>query len=118
MSKDKTSGRLDTLIGSETALKGDLRVSGGLRLDGKVEGRLDIGDVFLTGPRSFLKGDVFCRCAVVAGRIEGNISASETVELQSGAQVFGNIACRSLVIQPGCFFEGSCAMVKGEKERG
>ncbi len=118
MSKDKAVSKLDTIIGSETELNGDARVAGGLRLDGKVEGRLDVGDVFLTGPRSFFKGDVNCRNAVIAGRVEGNISASETVELQTGAQMFGNIACRNLVIQPGCFFEGSCKMVKTEAGEG
>ncbi|MEO0067745.1 MAG: polymer-forming cytoskeletal protein [candidate division WOR-3 bacterium] len=115
MSKDKSIGKLDTIIGSETIIKGDLRVNGGLRLDGKVEGRLDIGDVFLSGVRSFLQGDVTCRGAVIAGRIEGNIFAKESVELQTGAQVIGNITCRNLVIQPGCFFEGNCKMVKGEQ---
>lgn len=117
MSKDKTDGRLDTIIGTETVVKGELQVGGGLRLDGKFEGRLDVGDVILTGARSFLNGDVNCRSAVIAGRIEGNITARESVELQTGAQVIGNITSRSLVIQPGCFFEGNCTMVKGEQEQ-
>lgn len=114
MSRDKNGGKLDTVIGNETIVKGDLRVNGGLRLDGRLEGRLDIGDVFLAGPRSFLKGEVQCRSAVIAGRIEGNVRANDKVELQTGAQVFGNITCRELMIQPGCFFEGNCAMVRQE----
>jgi len=114
MSRDKNVGKLDTVIGSETSVKGDVRVNGGLRLDGKLEGRVDIGDIFLAGPSSFLKGDVQCRSAVIAGRIEGDVRANETVELQTGAQVFGNITCRELVIQPGCFFQGNCTMVKPE----
>ncbi len=117
MSKDRTAGKLDTVIGSETQITGDLRVEGGLRLDGKIEGRGDIGDVFLTGPRSLLKGEVRCRRAVIAGRIEGNITASEIVELQTGAEVFGNITCRGLVIQPGCFFEGKCTMLKEQSSQ-
>lgn len=112
MSRDKNGGRIDTVIGSEAVLKGDLRVDGGVRLDGKLEGRMDVADVFLAGPRSFLKGEVHCRSAVIAGRIEGDIRAQELVELQTGAQVFGNITCRELVIQPGCFFEGKCTMLK------
>jgi|UniRef100_A0A7V3UZ32 cytoskeletal protein CcmA (bactofilin family) len=114
MSRDKNVGKLDTVIGSETSVKGDVRVNGGLRVDGKLEGRVDIGDIFLAGPSSFLKGDVQCRSAVIAGRIEGDVRANETVELQTGAQVFGNITCRELVIQPGCFFQGNCTMVKPE----
>lgn len=114
MGKNKVGGKLDTVVGGDTTVNGDCRVAGSLRLDGRIEGRLDVADVFLTGPRSLLKGEVRCRAAVIAGRIEGNVFAGETVELQSGAQVFGNIACRQLVIQPGCFFEGSCSMIKTE----
>ncbi len=113
MGKEKTPvGKLDTIIGEETVLKGDCRVNGGMRLDGQAEGKIDVADTFLTGPRSFLKGEAHCRNAVIAGRIEGNIFATETVELHTGAQVFGNITCRGLVIQPGCFFEGGCSMVR------
>ncbi len=115
MVKDRTGGKLDTIIGGETTLKGDCRVAGSLRLDGQVEGRMDVAEAFLTGPRSLLKGEVRCRAAVIAGRIEGNIFAGDTVELQAGAQVFGNITCRELVIQPGCFFDGNCSMRKTEE---
>jgi cytoskeletal protein CcmA (bactofilin family) len=118
MSRDKNGGKLDTVIGSETTVKGDLRVNGGLRLDGRLEGRLDVGDLFLAGPSSFLKGEVQCRSAVIAGRIEGDVRAKETVELQTGARVFGNISCQELVIQPGCAFEGNCTMVRKEAIEG
>ncbi|MCX7731900.1 MAG: polymer-forming cytoskeletal protein [candidate division WOR-3 bacterium] len=114
MSREKNGGRIDTVIGSEAVMRGDLRVNGGVRFDGKLEGRMDVADVFLAGPRSFLKGEVQCRSAVIAGRIEGDIRAQELVELQTGAQVFGNVICRELVIQPGCFFEGKCTMLKEE----
>jgi cytoskeletal protein CcmA (bactofilin family) len=53
---------------------------------------------------------VHCRDAVIAGRIEGNVFAAETVELQTGAQVFGNITGKGLVIQKDCVFQGNCAM--------
>ncbi len=114
MLKEKPVGKLDTIVGGETTVKGDFRVGGGLRVDGQIEGRVDVADTFLTGPRSFFKGEVHCQSAVIAGKVEGNIFASERVELQSGAQVFGNITCRELVIQPGCVFEGSCSMVRAE----
>ena len=102
-------GKLDTVIGPETSVRGDLRVGGSLRLDGRVEGRLDVTEAFVTGPSASLKGDVRCREAVIAGRVEGDVFAAEAVELQSGAQVFGNITCKSLVIQTGCVFQGSCS---------
>ena len=114
MSKNRNDGRLDTVIGPETNVRGDLRVTGGVRLDGQVEGRMDVTETLFTGPKSLLKGDVNCRSAVIAGRIEGDIYAAEGVELQTGAQVFGNIICKGLVIQPDCLFQGNCSMATTE----
>jgi len=110
MAKDRSGGPLDTVIGPETVVKGDIRVGGSLRIDGSVEGRVDVTAVFMTGPQSRLKGEAHCREAVVAGRVEGNIHAAEAVELQSGAQVFGDIACKGLVVQRDTVFNGTCSM--------
>jgi cytoskeletal protein CcmA (bactofilin family) len=113
MAKDRNEGRLDTVVGPETSVKGDLRVGGSLRLDGQVEGRVDVTEAFVTGPKASLRGDVHCREAVIAGRIEGDVFAAEDVELQTGAQVFGNISSKGLVIQPDCVFQGNCSRPEG-----
>jgi cytoskeletal protein CcmA (bactofilin family) len=112
MAKNGNGDRLDTVIGPEASVRGDLRVAGGVRLEGQVEGRMDVTETIVSGPRSLLKGELHCRVAVIAGRIEGDIYAVEGVELQSGAQVLGNISCRELVIQPACVFQGSCSMAQ------
>ena len=111
MAKNRNDGRLDTVIGPETSVRGDFRVMGGVRLDGQVDGRMDITETIVTGPRSLLKGELHCRAAVIAGRVEGDVFAEEGVELQSGAQVYGNIISKGLVIQTNCVFQGNCAMV-------
>jgi cytoskeletal protein CcmA (bactofilin family) len=111
MAKNRNYDRLDTVIGPETNVRGDFRVTGSVRLDGQVEGRMDVTETIVTGPRSVLKGELHCRVAVIAGRIEGDVYAAEGVELQSGAQVFGNISSKGLVIQSECVFQGNCTMV-------
>jgi len=113
MSKNPSEGKLDTVIGPDTNVKGDFKVSGCLRLDGQVEGKVEVAETLLTGAKSIIKGNVQCRDAVIAGRVEGDIVAAETVELQSGAQVFGDVKCRGLIIQRDCFFQGNCAMNPG-----
>jgi len=110
MSKNRPEGTLDTVIGPEAFITGDLRVDANLQLDGKVEGKVEVSDTFLAGPKALVKGEIFCRAAVVSGRVEGNINASETVELQTGSQVLGNINCKGLIIQRDSFFEGNCTM--------
>jgi cytoskeletal protein CcmA (bactofilin family) len=114
MSRNRTEGKLDTVVGPDTHVKGDFRVTGCLRLDGQIEGKVEVAETLLTGTKSIIKGDVHCRAAVIAGRIEGDVTASEIVELQTGAQVFGDIRCRGIVIQRDCFFQGNCTMSGGE----
>jgi cytoskeletal protein CcmA (bactofilin family) len=114
MAKNQNGGRLDTVIGPQTSVQGDFCVTGGVRLDGQVEGRMEVSETIVTGPTSLLKGELHCRAAVVAGRIEGDIYALDIVELQTGAQVYGNISSKGLVIQPDCKFQGNCTMVTGE----
>lgn len=109
----KNEGKLDTVIGPDSSFNGELHVSGSLRLDGTVDGRLEVSETLLTGPRSLLKGEAACRDAVVGGRVEGGIRAAGTVELQTGAQLFGDVTCKELVIQHGCLFQGHCAMTGG-----
>ncbi len=118
MSKRESEGKLDTVIGADTKVNGDFRVTGSVRLDGQVEGKMEVDETFLAGQKSLLKGELRCRDAVIAGRIEGHITAAETVELQAGAEVFGDIRCKGIIIQRGCFFEGNCSMSQGREDAG
>ena len=118
MPKNRTEGELDTAIGPETQVTGDFRVEGSLRLDGKVEGKIEVRETVLAGPRSFLKGELHCKDAVVAGRVEGDVYAGDTVELQSGCHVVGNIICKGLIIQRDSFFQGNCSMSRSTEATG
>ena len=112
----KNEDRLDTVIGKNARIKGDINTEGGLRLDGQVEGNIDVQSVLITGKESFVKGEIRCKEAILAGRIEGNIFASGAIEMQTGAALFGDIHCKHLLIQKDCFFEGKCQMAGQEGE--
>ena len=112
----KNEDRLDTVIGRNSRIKGDINTEGGLRLDGQVEGNIDVQSVLITGKESLVKGEIRCKEAILAGRIEGNIFASGAIEMQTGAALFGDIHCKHLLIQKDCFFEGKCQMAGQEGE--
>jgi cytoskeletal protein CcmA (bactofilin family) len=107
--KDHT-GRLDTFVGKSTTLKGNIIIQGSIRIDGQIDGDIEVSETLICGNESFIKGNVICKSAVIAGRIEGNINAQTVVELQSGANVLGDITCASLVIDKNCYFDGKCNM--------
>jgi cytoskeletal protein CcmA (bactofilin family) len=112
----KNLDRLDTFIGRTTNLKGEITIQGSIRIDGQLEGNVTASEAIITGPESFIKGNLDCKDAIISGRVEGSVLALENVELQSGANIFGDITCGNLVIGKNCFFEGKCHM--SGKEQG
>lgn len=114
MDKDK-EGRVDSIIGRSTLIKGDMKVDGSLKMDGRIEGNVSASEIFIAGKDSTTKGNVQCKGAIIAGRIDGNVSAHTTVEMQQGAHIVGDIICKGLIVQDGVFFEGNCRMSEKEK---
>ncbi|HIE05389.1 MAG TPA: polymer-forming cytoskeletal protein [bacterium (Candidatus Stahlbacteria)] len=107
-------GKLDSVIGRSTKIKGNINTEGGLKLDGQVVGDVVITGLFIAGKDAEVRGNVNCQEAVVGGKIIGNITAQKKIELKKGATINGDIICRGLIIEDGVFFEGSCRM--GDKK--
>lgn len=112
----RNNDRLETIISKTVRIKGDIATDSGLRLDGQIEGKVEVGSILITGKDSLIKGDVHCKEAIIAGRIEGNVFATDAIEMQTGASIFGDIHCKQLIIQKDCFFEGKCQMVERKEE--
>jgi len=112
----KNEERLDTIIGKTVKIKGDVMTDTGLRLDGQVDGNVDVGAVLITGKDSLIKGNIRCKEAIIAGHIEGSIIVSDVIEMQTGATIKGDINCKRIIIQKDCFFEGKCQMSEQKEE--
>lgn len=106
----KVESKLDTVIGSETDVKGDVSVRGGMRIDGRIEGNVSVMDCLYTGKGARIQGEVHCKEGVFAGKIEGNVFAGGTIELHDGASVIGDIKCRNLVLDRDAFLDGRVKM--------
>jgi len=105
----KGEGLLETIIGSESSFQGTLRSKGSVRIDGKIEGGLSAEGVII-GERGEVQGDISARTVVVGGKVTGNIHATESLELLTKSQVFGDLHAPQLLIAEGAIFEGSCLM--------
>jgi cytoskeletal protein CcmA (bactofilin family) len=96
------------LIGKSFVIKGQVSCDGDLYIDGQVEGSVDPKGHRLTiGPDGRLKANVTARAVVVLGRLEGNIQASERVDLKQSAIVVGDIVTQSISIEAGAHIKGS-----------
>lgn len=116
--RSRPQSRLDSLIGAKTRVEGDIRFSGGLRVDGQVQ-----GDVVATGDepgtlvlsdQACIEGEIRVSHVVINGTVVGPVYAGEYLELQSKARVTGDIHYKTLEIQLGAVVEGRLVYQNGE----
>jgi cytoskeletal protein CcmA (bactofilin family) len=105
------------LIGKSFVIKGQVSCDGDLYIDGQIEGSVDPKGHRLTiGPDGRLKANVSARTVVVRGKLEGNIQASERVDLKQSAVVVGDIVTQTISIESGANIKGSIE-VGGDSSR-
>jgi len=97
-----------TLISKSVAIKGEVLCDEDLYIDGQVEGTIDPKGYRLTiGPNGRVKANITARAVVVQGRLEGNIQASDRVDLKQSATVVGDIVTQRISIDEGVTLKGS-----------
>lgn len=105
-------------IGKSVIIKGELSGSEDLYLDGQVEGSITLkGNSLTVGPNGKVKASIEAKGVVVQGKLEGNVQASERVELRKSAVVTGDIATQRISIEEGAFLKGKVDIHKGEGNR-
>jgi cytoskeletal protein CcmA (bactofilin family) len=94
-SKQHRHGVIDTLVGSNTHINGDLNFSGGCHIDGTVKGNVNAEDhsqsEISISEHGTVEGGVTVPYIIVNGIVQGDVVASQRVELGSTARVIGNI---------------------------
>ena len=105
----KGSQKLETIVGNDTRIAGKVSVKGTIRIDGTVEGDVQ-ADWVVVGETGKILGNTRTRGMVVGGSVEGNIEATETVELREKATMAGEIQAPKLAISEGAVFDGRARM--------
>jgi cytoskeletal protein CcmA (bactofilin family) len=98
-------------IGKSVVIKGELNGSEDLTIEGQVEGKIELKDHVLTiGPNGKIKAQVFAKAVIVLGEVNGNVTASEKVDIRDGGSVDGDIIAPRVAIAEGAHFRGSVDM--------
>lgn len=101
-------------LGKSVMIKGEVSGSEDLYIDGNVEGSIDLkGNSFTLGPNGRVKANVNARSAVIHGKLEGNITATDRVDLKQSATVTGDIVTQRISIDEGAFFKGGVDISRG-----
>lgn len=95
-------------IGKSVVIRGELTGNEDLYLDGDIEGTIDLRDHKLViGPNGKIKAGITAREVVVHGRLEGNIAATDRVELKKSCTLIGDVSTQRIIIEDGAFFKGA-----------
>ncbi len=98
-------------IGKSVVIKGELNGSEDLTVEGHVEGKIELRDHVLTiGPNGKIKAQVFAKAVIVLGEVNGNVTATEKVDIRDGGSVDGDIISPRVAIAEGAHFRGSVDM--------
>ena len=110
MTDDPKLERIDCLLGVGTQVRGDLIFSGGLRIDGQVDGDVTVSctdaGTLTIGDQGRVAGEVRVSHRVVYGCIEGPVHASGLVELRAGARIRGDVHYGAIEMHQGAVIEG------------
>ncbi|MGQ9633464.1 MAG: bactofilin family protein [Bryobacteraceae bacterium] len=105
-------------IGKSVVVKGQIFSREDLYLDGEMEGTLELPEHRVTvGTNGKLRASIKAREVVIAGNVQGNIEASEKIEIRKDARLVGDIRTTRIVIEDGAYFKGSIDIQRPETGR-
>lgn len=113
MARDIKEGRLSGFVGNGTVLTGETEFQAMLRVDGHLTGRVssDTGTLII-GSTGLVDANIAVSSALINGTVNGDIYASDKIQLGRTACVTGNIQTPRLIMEDGAILEGSCSMIK------
>ena len=99
---------INTIIGKGSAISGNMKVNGFIRIDGNV----------IVGENARIRGDLTAKSVIIGGIIKGNIKASESVKILAEAAVIGDVLSRKVQVDGSAIIHGHCISIKDEAEYG
>ncbi len=116
--KKSPTKRIDSLIGKNTQVTGDLDFSGGLLVDGKIVGNItaneDDGATITISENGRVQGEIQIPNIIINGTVEGNVYASNHVELAKKARVYGNVYYKLFEMAMGAEVNGNLVHVSSD----
>ena len=111
MSAKPTKNSLSTTVFQEDSrFKGSLKFTNPLLILGEFEGEISGGSYLEIGPTAKVQSRLEAEHIVIYGQVEGNVIASDKVELREGARLTGNIRAPRMEMEEGVLFDGQCEM--------
>lgn len=112
--KNSLKAKISTILGKGCVLNGDFNAEGSARIDGTVNGNVNVRGMLILGVGGKIIGDIDATGVIIGGHVIGNIDAPEKLEISAHAKVIGDIKTKILVIDEKAIFQGKCDMYQEE----
>ena len=96
------------VLSTDVEIKGNLRFSGELTFAGKLDGEIHSEGALHLSDEAIVRGNLNLNSAILRGKVSGNVSAKDKIEIKSKGELFGDIRAPKLVIEEGATFVGKC----------
>jgi cytoskeletal protein CcmA (bactofilin family) len=101
--------KIETIIGPNAYVRGDIQADGGVRIDGILDGNIDITGNLVVGEGAKIIADIKANNISISGAIKGNISGNRVEILETG-RVWGDLTINSLLLNEGAYLRGQTTM--------
>lgn len=108
--KDASFQNVESLIAEGVYITGDVKAEGSIRLDGFIEGRIDVKGDLLIGEKGEIKGEIQTENLMLAGRIDGSVTCGKRCLITESGVMIGDVSCTILSIDEGGTLHGASKM--------
>jgi len=106
MADNMNTSSSKNVLNSDVEIKGNIKFSGELSLDGKLDGEIHTDGTLQLGDSAVINGNINAQTVVIRGKVHGNVSVKDKIEIKSKAELFGDIRASKLVIEEGVTYVG------------
>lgn len=103
-------------LGPDAEFEGRIHVLSSARLDGRVQGEITAGETLWIGPEAEIRASVSAREIIVEGHLEGDLRATQRIEIRSTARIAGDVFTPGLELREGAIVCGRCRMSRPEHD--
>jgi len=116
MKKKKPVSSINTIVGEDTSITGNIQLKGNIMVYGKIKGDISTKGTINVAQGSHINGQLTGGMIQIGGQVEGNVFAREKVILEDQSYLTGDVKASQIVIEDGAKFEGKCDMHTGAEK--
>lgn len=114
-SEKQNSGLMFNALTAGSKIVGNITADSDFRIDGTIEGEVNCSGKVVIGESGCIKGSIVCLNAEILGLMDGKITCKQQLSLRASGKIMGDVQTKTLIVEPGAIFNGTCSMGGTEK---